>query len=198
MERAVYRPLALNPLQAGAACRQPSIYAPVQMDTPAINIMTDFQLVQPATIRPDATLTQATTAMIARGVRLLFVVDADDVIVGVITARDTTGERPIKLIQQRGGKHGDLRIRDVMTPQHEMEALALNDVLHAEVGHILQTLKQLGRQHAIVVETDAATGQSMVRGMFSATAIGRRLGVSVQTFEIANTFAEIEVALAAT
>lgn len=198
MERAVYRPLGLRPLKADAACRQPSSYNPVQVDTPAIEVMTDFQVVSPVTIRPGATLAQATNAMISRGVRLLFVVNSDDAIIGVITARDTTGERPIKLIRDNGGKHGDLRVEDVMTRRENMEALTMSDVLHAEVGHILQTLKHIGRQHAIVVETDTATGSQFVRGMFSATNIGRRLGVPIHTFEVANTFAEIEATLATT
>jgi hypothetical protein len=60
---------------------------------------------------------------------------------------------------------------------------------------ILQTLKQICRQHAIVVEAEP-TGREFVRGIFSATTIGRRLGVPIQTFEVANTFAEIEAALA--
>lgn len=197
MERAVYRPISLRPVKIGAACREPRTFSSVQIDTPAIELMTDFHSVMPVTTRPHATLTQATNAMVQRGVRLLFVLNDEDAIIGVITARDTTGERPIKLIRERGGKHGDLRVEDVMTRHENMEAMTLNDVLHAEVGHILQTLKQIGRQHAIVVESEP-DGREYVRGIFSATTIGRRLGVPIQTFEVANTFAEIEAALAAT
>lgn len=198
MQRPVYRPLSLRPLELGATCRQPSTYNPVQIDTPAIEVMTDFHSVSPVTIRPTATIAQATNAMIARGVRLLFVIDDNEAIIGVITARDTAGERPIKLIRERGGKHGDLRVDDIMTRHENLEALTLADVLHAEVGHILQTLKQIGRQHAIVVEPDPTSGHEVVRGIFSATNIGRRLGVPVHPFEVANTFAEIEAALAST
>ncbi|HJW23338.1 MAG TPA: CBS domain-containing protein [Rhodocyclaceae bacterium] len=198
MERAVYRPLSLRPVKTGTTCRQPCAYDAVQPGTPAIEVMTDFQRVSPVTIRCDATLVHANNAMLSRSVRFLFVVDEEDEIIGVITARDINGERPVKLIRERGGKYGDLCVEDVMTRQRNMEALTLADVLHAEVGHILQTLKQIGRQHAIVVETDPRDGKETVRGIFSATAIGRRLGVPVHTFEVANTFAEIEAALATT
>ncbi|MBS1189550.1 MAG: hypothetical protein H6R10_1342 [Rhodocyclaceae bacterium] len=198
MERAVYRPLGLRPVKAGTRCREPSTYNNVEPSTPAIEVMTDFQQTSPVTIQSDAQLIHATNAMLSRGVRFLFVVDDDDVIIGVITARDTNGERPVKLIRERGGKHGELRVEDVMTRLSSMEALTLADVLHAEVGHILQTLKQVGRQHAIVLESDPSSGKDIVRGMFSATAIGRRLGVPIHTFEVANTFAEIEAALATT
>lgn len=195
MIRPVYRHLPKHPLKVGAVCRQPNTYNQVAIDTPAIEVMTDFHLVAPITIRRDATLSQATGLMVSRSIRLLFVTDCDDVIVGVITARDTTGERPIKLIRERGGKHGDLRVEDVMTPHAMVEAFTIGDVLRAEVGHVLETLKHLGRQHAIVVEADPLTGNEQVRGIFSATNIGRRLGVPIHTFEVANTFAEIEAAL---
>lgn len=198
MQREVYKPLQPVALKNGSTCRRPYEYATVAFDSPAINVMTDFTRAAPVSIRPDATLTQATNLMVSRSVRLLFVVNDDEQIIGVITARDTMGERPIKLLRERGGKHGDLHVDDVMTPQSMLEALPMAEVLRAEVGHILATLKQIGRQHAMVVEFDPSTGRDEVRGMFSATAIGRLLGVPIQTFEVANTFAEIEAALATT
>jgi CBS domain-containing protein len=165
------------------------------MSTAAIEVMTDFNAVSPVTIGSDASLAQATNAMIARGVRLLFVVNEEGRIIGLITARDTIGERPIKLVGERGGKFADLRVADVMTRHQDIEALPLSEVLGSKVGNILRTLERLGRQHAIVVETDPTTGSELVRGIFSATNIGRRLGVPIQTFEVANTFAQIKSAL---
>lgn len=196
MVRDSYKALQLSPIGSDTMCRHPRSFGTVRLDAPAIEVMTDFQEVSPATIRPEATLQEATAMMISRGVRLLFVAHADDVVQGVITARDTMGEKPVMLLQQRGGRREDLQVADLMTPRSKVEALAMREVLHAEVGHILQTLKQIGRQHALVVEFDPLAGRGEIRGMFSATAIGRRLGVPIQTFEIANTFAEIEAALA--
>jgi len=64
------------------------------------------------------------------------------------------------------------------------------------VVDILDALKRLGRQHILVEDTDAVSGLPRVRGVFSATQIGRLLGVPVLGFELATTFAEIEAALA--
>ena len=61
---------------------------------------------------------------------------------------------------------------------------------------ILNALKKLGRQHILVEDTDPITGQPRVRGLFSATHIGRLLGVPVLGFDLPRTFAEIEAALA--
>lgn len=196
MERAQYPALKSHALKPGTVCLQPSSFSPVKLNSPALNVMTDFLMVTPATVPADAALSLANTIMISRGVRLLLVVDSDQTIIGVVTAHDTLGERPITHIHDRGGKHHELRVSDVMTPLSSVSAFLMVDVLHADVGHILQSLRQLGRQHALVVELDAQTGKEMVRGIFSATGIGRRLGVPVQIFEVANTFAEIEAALA--
>ena len=69
-------------------------------------------------------------------------------------------------------------------------------MLNARVIDILDALKHLGRQHILVEDIDPATGLPRLRGMFSATHIGRLLGVPVLGFELASTFAEIEAALA--
>ena len=74
--------------------------------------------------------------------------------------------------------------------------LTLKDVMNARVVDILDALKSLGRQHILVEDFDPATGTPRVRGIFSATQIGRLLGVPVQAFDLARTFGEIEAALA--
>jgi len=133
--------------------------------------------------------------MISRGVRLLLVQDSDGQLAGLITARDTMGERPIQYIRERGGKHSELTVRDCMTPLADMDVIAMKDVVPAKVGHIVATLEKAGRQHALVV--DEQDGTEMIRGIFSITQVGRQLGVGLQAFEVAHTFAEVRAALAA-
>lgn len=197
MTRTNYNPLPLRTLKAGIGYHRPSsTYLPVQADSPAIEVMTDLQKFSIATIPADATLAQATQKMIARGVRLLLVNNLNSEILGLITARDTMGERPIKLLQQNRGKHGDLTVRDCMTPVEKIEVLTLGEVQRARVGHIVATLKSSGRQHAIVIDT-GANGEELIRGIFSITQIGRQLGMTLEVFDVARTFAEIDATLAA-
>lgn len=179
----------------GTTFSQPSTFTLVSADSPAMCVMTDLKQVSAATIGPEATLTQATQTMISRGVRLLLVINKEDEVLGLITARDTQGEKPIQLIQERGGKFNDLLVSDLMCPRERIELVDANDVLRAKVQDIVETLKQTKRQHAIVGERDK-NGQVRIRGIFSATQIGRQLGAAVQTFDIASTFSEIEGLLA--
>jgi len=133
--------------------------------------------------------------MIQRGVRLLLVVDQDRKVLGIITAPDILGEKPVLAASERGLQRQEVLVRDVMTPQEKLEVLEMADVRAAKVGHIVATLKKAGRQHAVVVERDARDRQ-LVRGLFSATQVARQLGVTIQTSEVARTFSEIESMLA--
>lgn len=172
-------------------------YNPVGPDSPAIEAMTDFGRVTAVAICPSSTLAEATSMMIARGVRLLLVTGAGGSVEGLVTARDTMGERPMQIAQARSGKVGELTVHDLMCPLADIDMLSLNEVMNARVVDVLDALKSLGRQHILVEDIDPATGTPRVRGVFSATHIGRLLGVPVHTFDIARTFGEIEAALAA-
>jgi signal-transduction protein with cAMP-binding, CBS, and nucleotidyltransferase domain len=191
-------PQALATLKAppGTGFSEPSTFTLVRAESPALCVMTDLKQVSAATTGPDVTLAQATQTMISRGVRLLLVVDRDNEVLGLITARDTQGERPVQLIQKQGGKFGDLLVKDLMCPREAIDLMDIDDVLHAKVRDIVATLEVLKRQHAIVGEHDPITHQMRIRGIFSATQIGRQLGAAIQTFDVTSTFNEIETYLA--
>jgi signal-transduction protein with cAMP-binding, CBS, and nucleotidyltransferase domain len=192
-----YQALASTLLQVGVGYAQPTQAVPerVTLDDPAAQVMTDFNHVTAIIILPGDTVDEAHRRMIQRGVRLLLVVDQDRKMLGLLTATDVLGEKPMQVIAQRGIRREELLVRDVMTPQERLQVLNLEDVRAAKVGHIVATLKKAGRQHAMVVESDR-TGRQKVRGMFSATQIARQLGASIQTSEVARTFSEIEAMLA--
>ncbi|MCK6391280.1 MAG: CBS domain-containing protein [Azonexus sp.] len=167
----------------------------VAADSPAIEAMTDFSRISVVSIGGDASIAEANARMISRGVRMLMVVGKEDEVIGLITARDIMGEKPMQMAAARGGKRDELSVRDLMTAIDSIDTLYLNEVLNARVVDILEALKTLGRQHILVEDTDQATGLPRVRGLFSATHIGRLLGVPVLGFDLPRTFAEIEAAL---
>jgi CBS-domain-containing membrane protein len=192
-----YTPLPFTLLRAGSGYAQPAQVVPerVTLDDPALSVMTDLRALGAVIILSGDSVEEAHRRMIQRGVRLLLVVDQNRQVVGVITATDLLGEKPMQAVTQRGIRREELLVRDIMTPQDQLEAIDLDDVRASRVGHIVATLKQSGRQHAVVVEQDATRGH-VVRGLFSATQIARQLGVAIPTSEIARTFSEIEAQLA--
>jgi CBS domain-containing protein len=189
-----YHALPIRELGAGAGFRRPtqSEAARVTPESPAMQVMTDLTRVGPATIRPQAPLSGANQFMITRGVRLLLVVDEQhDTVLGVISASDLLGERPMLVATGRGLRRDELTVADVMTPASQVEVIALADVEGSRVGHVLETLRRDGRQHALVVDAER-----MVRGLFSISQIARQLGVALASGgEVARTFSEIESAL---
>ena len=154
-------------------------YNVIGAESPAIEAMTDFLRVSVVVISPDALVVEANAQMISRGVRLLMVTSANDRLEGLITARDILGEKPMQIASARGCKRDELKVAELMTPIAHVDTLYLKEVLNARVVDILDALKRLGRQHILVEDVDAATGLPRVRGLFSATNIGRQLGVPV-------------------
>ena len=191
-----YPPLPSAMLQAGSGYAQPSQAVPenITLDDEAASVMTDLTRVTAVIILPGDTVDEAKRRMIQRGVRLLLVVDQDRKVVGLITATDILGEKPVLAASERGLRREEVMVRDIMTPQERLEVLSMADVRAAKVGHIVATLQRAGRQHALVVDRDPK-GRQVVRGLYSATQIARQLGVSIQTSEIARTFSEIEATL---
>lgn len=197
MERAHYAPLKLAAIDANRcevvdAGRTRKVTA----DSPAIDVMTDLRLVAAATIDPDIGLADANQAMILRGVRTLFVVNSDRAMIGLLGASDLLGEKPVKRSAERGIRPADLTVRDVMVELAAVEAVDIDDVMQAEVGHVVATLKRSGRHHLMVIQRDAPQ-KIVVRGIFSASQIARQLGIPLHSGPIATTFAEIEAALVA-
>ena len=192
-----YAPLEFSLLKPGSSYAQPSQAVPdrVGLEDPALSVMTDLRANTAVIILSGDMIDEAHRRMIQRGVRLLLVVDQNRLVVGVITAADILGEKPMQAVTQRGVRREELLVRDIMTPQERLEVLDLEAVRTARVGHIVATLKRAGRQHAVVVERDGAN-RHVVRGLFSATQIARQLGVAIPTSEVALTFSEIEAQLA--
>ena len=191
-----YQPLDAHKLQSGARLHLPGQNRErVRIDSPALAVMTDLRQVPAATVDLEAPLDEAKRFMIRRGVHLLLVTNDDRQVLGLITSNDMLGEKPVRFALERGIMRQEIRVRDIMTERERLEVLLYSDLVHAEVGHVVATLKHSGRQHALVIDQGGGDEQQAVRGIFSASQIARQLGVSIQTTEIAQTFAEIGAAL---
>ena len=192
-----FPPLPPSNLVQGATYYQPLQHSPahVALGDPAVRVMTDLKEVMAVTIGPEKTMDAAQQRMIRHGVRLLLVIDDQETVLGLVTATDILGEKPLQFIQKSGGRREHILVRNVMTPQEKLEVLCMKDVGAAKVGHIVATLKNCGRQHALVVDTEGPGQAQKVRGIFSASQISRLLGTEIHTVEIAQTFAEIQAQL---
>jgi predicted transcriptional regulator len=171
----------------------------VALEDPAKLVMTDFNEIQPFSIEPTASIDDTNAKMIACGVRLLFVSDSTGNLLGLVTASDVLGEKPLKYLQEHGGRREDIITQEIMTPHEQLLALHMNDVQTASVGDIIETMKAFGRQHILVTEAgDDATSRDTaetIRGIFSTSQISRQVGFTIELVERANNFAEVEKTL---
>lgn len=194
---AQFRSLPLYPLPPVTSYFEPSQESPAQVKdiSPAILVMTDLRHQTTFTIEPGVSIDWALSRMKTVGVRLLFVVGVDKEVLGLITSTDIQGEKPMRLHKELGVRREEIVVRDIMTPRDELETLSIDDVLRASVGDVVATLCSVGRRHALVLDDEPRYGQPAIRGIFSASQIGKQLGYPVETPEIATTFAEVEMVL---
>jgi CBS domain-containing protein len=184
-----FLPLPQSKLKAGAGYEVVGTksFKKVNLHSPAIEVMTDLRRVEALTITEEVTIDGAEKMMIDYGVRSLIVVDSEHMITGIITATDILSDKPMQIIADRGLRHSDLLVRDVMTPAHKIKVIDLQDVMKAQVGHVVDTLKQSNRQHALVVDM-LDNGHQRLCGIFSATQIARHMQ-TVPVAEAATQFA---------
>lgn len=163
----------------------------VSRHSPATDVMTDLQHAAAYTVSPTASIEDAEKKMILCGVRLLFVTGADNALIGLITATDILGERPLNYLREHSGSRNAIMVQEIMTHRDDLEAISYPDVVQANVGDIVATLHDVGRQHVLVVDQDS------VRGLFSSSTVARLIGEAVNVEIRARTFAELEAALVA-
>lgn len=191
-----YTRLPTRNLDKTAGLLRPACVLPerVGLENPALDVMTDFRRLTAFIATPGDTIKQAEERMLRRKVRLLFVMDGEDRVAGLVTSTDIHGEKPMQVVQSRGIRRDEVLVGDIMTPVDLLEAVDFDDIAHARVGHVLETLKSRGRQHALVIEN--TNGWQLVRGLLSLSQLCKQLGVTIETTEVAHSFIEIEQHLA--
>ena len=191
-----YSELQSVSLKPGSGFARPVQNLPerVKLGDPALSVMTDLAKVSLVTTRAKTSMDKANAKMVRYGVRMLLVLDDNEELAGLLTATDILGEKPVHFLQNMGGTHDDIMVRDIMSTLRELTAMRMMDVEKARVGDIVASLKKVHRQHALVV-SENPDGKQVVCGLFSITQIARQLGIAVQNLELASTFAEIENAV---
>ncbi|MBK6959528.1 MAG: CBS domain-containing protein [Nitrosomonas sp.] len=191
-----YKSLPVQYLTGTVQISKPASPNSVTLESPASEVMTDLRKLHAAVIAPNITMEVANNYMMHRGVRTLLVMHDDNSLAGIITATDILGEKPMRFIQERGIKHSEILVQDMMTPLEKLEAIPLEEVAHARVGNIVSSLRESDRLHALVIDENTV-GLSRICGIFSWTQIEKQLGTVIPPNKVAKSFAEIESTLIA-
>jgi CBS domain-containing protein len=154
----------LAPPQTGAWHVSPS--------DPARSVMTDFNEHGIVTVRAEQQVDAALEHMRHAGVRSAFVLDeARTRVLGLITAYDIMGEKPLRHAQEMGSSREEVVVADIMEPVAQWQVLALADVDRADVAEVLDAFKRCRRTHLPVVAGEGRSAR--LRGVFSSAKLLR-------------------------
>ncbi len=170
---------------------EPRHGAPVTLESPAIEVMTDLTQLKAATTLPSASLRDAEQMMIYLGVRMLFVVTVMPAIDGLVTTTDLHSAATLRLAREHGLRYDELSVGNVMTPHAHLDAVDFDLLRRAQVGQVIATLQRFGRNHLLVVQAATEHTPRRVRGVLSRAQVERQLGQTIVITPIASSFAEI-------
>jgi CBS domain-containing protein len=109
------------------------------------------------------------------GVRSAFVVeDESRAVVGLITAYDIMGDKPMRYVKDHETRRNEVRARDIMTPVTELKCVEVRDVERSTIARVAQVFDETGLTHIPVLEQDKH-GAERLRGLLSAVRVRKLL-----------------------
>ncbi len=157
------------------------------LDTDAIEVMTDFEKVQPLMMEQDVSIDEARQMMRKVHVRSVLVIDKDENFRGLLTLADLESRSALSIATSAGLKRDDISIREVMTPRERLHAIPFSEINHASIGDLMRTLQHTGTPHMLVVDMV----KHEIRGVIASSDIARRLKIPVDISKKAAHFREV-------
>ncbi|MBF0264591.1 MAG: hypothetical protein HQL46_04910 [Gammaproteobacteria bacterium] len=173
-----YKQLPLSILPVATKLASPSQKTKkIDFDDIALSVMTDLQQVSAITIAACDGIFDAEYKMKIRQVKLLFVVDHNEYIIGIVTYDELHGSYLQQIVDDTGIVASELCILDVMIGVDSIQTLNLFDINESTVGDIIMTLNTLQKQHILVLEEKENI--KVIRGLFSTSQIGKQLEINI-------------------
>lgn len=157
--------------------------------TPASNalyVVTDFTKRMPQLIDKDVLVDDALYMMKMGRVRSKMVIDAEGHFMGVVSSTDLSSAKVLNVAQLRNQSRSELTVENMMQSKERLPAINFNRMSSATIGDVLETLRELGHQHVLLVDSE-----QQLRGLISASDIARALKIPLNINEKAHSFKEI-------
>jgi len=140
----------------------------------ALTVMTDFRERASVTVAATAAIDEALEHMRHAGVRCAFTLDDQSRVVGLITAYDIVGEKPMQYMQLRAITRREVLVRDVMQVVADWRVADIEQIERVSVAAVAQMFTEKRLTHLPVMETGEA-GEQRLRGLLSAAKVKRLL-----------------------
>jgi CBS domain-containing protein len=142
---------------------------------PALTVMTDFRERASVTVPDTASIDEALEHMRHTGVRCAFAIDdRRRIVVGLITAYDIIGEKPMQYMQSMAMPRREVLVRDIMQEISECRVADIKQIERATVFAVSSMFARTRLTHVPVMET-GETGEQRLRGLLSAAKVKRLL-----------------------
>jgi hypothetical protein len=187
-----FKPLPLSAIKQAPSL--PKIQRIAQVGDAAMSLLTDLYHGPCVVASHRDGLGQTLHLMMRSGVRMVFVSGPNGELVGMATAEDIQGERPVVHASSHHVPHHDLTLADVMVPVTQWDTVDLASVRHARLGDVAATLREHGLRYLLV--TQVKDGVTTLRGLFSARRLEMALQTPIEPDLHSRSFAELELALA--
>ena len=187
-----FRPLTLASLARAPAL--PQVRQTAQPGDAALSLITDLRHSPIVMASHHDGLDQTLQVMKRAGVRMVFVSGVHGELIGLVTADDLQGERPVVRALADHVRHAELALEHVMTPVSQWQVIDIDRLGGARVGNIVATLREHGLRYLLV--TEVLEGQTALRGLFSARRIELALQTVIEGTLHSHSFADLEATLA--
>ncbi len=187
----LFRPLPLASLKAAPTL--PKVQQTAGLGDDALSLFTDLRHSSIVMASHQDGLDQTLHVMKRAGVRMVFVTGVHGELMGLVTADDLQGERPVLRALADHVRHEELALEHVMTPVSVWQVVSLPQLAGARVGNIVATLREHGLRYLLVTETQ--DGQTSLRGLFSARRVELALQTVIEGSLHSRSFADLEAAL---
>jgi CBS-domain-containing membrane protein len=142
---------------------------------PALTVMTDFRERTSVTVSDTAMIDEALEHMRHTGVRSAFTIDDQSrIVVGLITAYDIIGEKPMQYMQSAAIPRREVLVRDIMQKISEWQVADIKQIERATAAAVSNMFAETRLTHVPVMETGEA-GEQRLRGLLSAAKVKRLL-----------------------
>ena len=141
----------------------------------ALSVMTDFRERASITVSDTETIDDAMEHMRHTGVRCAFAVDAPmRAVLGLITAYDIVGEKPMQYMLSRSIRRCEILVRDIMLEISSCAVVDIKQIERATVAAVANMFTANRLTHVPVIETNE-NGEQRLRGLLSAAKVRRLL-----------------------
>jgi CBS domain-containing protein len=164
------------------------------MTDPAGSLMTDLGLSSCVTVDQHDGIAPTLHVMQRAGVRMAFVTGIGGELVGLVTADDLQGERPLLRALADHVALEELTLEQVMHPRSDWLVVDAWQIEHSRLGNVAATMRAHGLAYLLVAER-GDNRASRIRGLFSARRLEAALGVDLAAGPLSRSFAELEAAL---